>query len=53
MLHLILPILFGALFLIWFFYRVFVKGDIKKQKNSLYFGLFFLALWALIYYLIW
>lgn len=47
-----LPIAFAALFILWILFRLFVKRDLKKQLNTVYFGLFFGLVWAVIYFFI-
>jgi len=37
-------------FIGWILYRLFIKKDLSKNLNNLYFGLFFIAIW-LSYYL--
>ncbi|HMK05927.1 MAG TPA: hypothetical protein VK476_00245 [Flavobacterium sp.] len=44
------PIIFLILFLGWIFYRVFIKKDMKKHFNDLYAGLFFVGIWACVYW---
>ena len=50
MLRLLIPIIFVVLFLGWFLYRLIIKKDIKQQLNTVYLGLFFIAIWALMYW---
>ncbi len=50
MLRLLMPIVFFVLFITWVLYRAFVKKDLKKQLNTVYFGLFFIGIWALMYW---
>ncbi len=45
-----IPIGILALFIIYILYLLIVKKDIKKFKEVLYPGLFFLAIWGIIYY---
>lgn len=40
----------GIAFIIWFFYRLLVKKDLRKHLNELFFGMFFLGFWVLIYW---
>ena len=49
MLRLYIPIALAVLFLAWILYRLLKKKDLKKQLNNLYVGLFFFAVWAVIY----
>jgi len=48
--RLIFPIAFTALFIIWIFYRLLIKRDLKQNLDNLYVGIFFIAIWGLIYY---
>jgi hypothetical protein len=41
-----------ALFAIWFLYRLIIKKDIKQQLNAVYLGLFFIAIWVAMYWLL-
>lgn len=36
-------------FLGWILYRLFIKKDLRKNLNNLYFGLFFVAIWVAYY----
>lgn len=45
-----LPIGLIAVFFVYIAYLLFVKKDIKKFKTVFYPGMFFIALWAIIYY---
>lgn len=45
----VLPILL-ALFLGWILYRAFVKKDLRSHLNEVYVGLFFVAVWAVVYW---
>lgn len=49
--RMIMPLLLSLLFLVWCVYHLFIKKDFQAQKNNFYFGLFFMAVWAIIYYL--
>ncbi len=50
MLYPLLPIGLIAVFIVYIAYLLFVKKDIKKFKTVLYPGIFFIALWGIIYY---
>lgn len=39
-----------AVFIIYVVYLAFVKKDLGKLKSAIFPGLFFLAIWAIIYY---
>lgn len=52
MYRLVFPIVFAVLFIGWLLYRLLIKKDIKKQMNTVYLGLFFFAIWAILYFLI-
>lgn len=52
MLRLLTPIIFGVYFVGWFSYRAFVTKDIRSHLNELGFAVFFLAVWLLIYWVI-
>ena len=52
MLRLFIPLIFIALFALWFLYRLIIKKDVKQQLNTVYLGLFFTAIWAAMYWLI-
>ncbi|MDB5152688.1 MAG: hypothetical protein JWR54_1439 [Mucilaginibacter sp.] len=43
------PIIFAIIFLGWVLYRDFIRKDIKKYKNEIFAGCFFIAIWAVIY----
>lgn len=46
----IIPIVLIAVFIVYVLYLFIIKKDIKKLKTVLYPGLFFIAVWAVIYY---
>lgn len=52
MLRLIIPIVFIILFMGWFLFRLIVKKDLKKNLNTVYLGFFFIAIWAVMYWLL-
>jgi len=43
------PIVFAALFLGWLLYRIFIAKDVKKYKNEVFGGFFFIVVWLVIY----
>ncbi len=45
------PIL-GIVFVMWILYRALIKKDLKQHLNDLYVGLFFILIWAILFYLI-
>ena len=45
-----IPIGLISIFILVILYLVIIKKDIKQLKNVLYPGLFFIAIWAVIYY---
>ena len=45
-----IPIVLMAVFILYVLYLVLVKKDIKKTKMVLVPGVFFIAIWAIIYY---
>lgn len=49
MLRVYLPVAFIVLFAGWVLYRLLIKKDLRQNLNSLYAGLFFIALWGLVY----
>ena len=48
MLRIYLPIAFAVLFILWVLFRLIVKRDLKKHLNTVYLGLFFGVVWAVI-----
>jgi beta-lactamase class A len=52
MLRIYLPIAFAALFILWILFRLIVKRDLKKHLNTVYLGLFFGVVWAVIYFFV-
>jgi len=48
-----MPIVLAILFVTWALYRLFIKKDLLKNKDNLYAGVFFIAVWVIIYYFIW
>ena len=45
-----IPIGLIAVFIVYILYLLFIKKDMKKLKIALYPGLFFIAVWAVVYY---
>lgn len=45
-----MPIVFLAVFIGWILYRLLIKKDLKENLNSLYVGLSFVGVWAMIYF---
>jgi hypothetical protein len=52
MLRIFLPLIFLILFFGWMAYRMFIKKDLKQQRESVLIGFSFLAVWVLIYFFI-
>jgi beta-lactamase class A len=52
MLKIYLPFAFAALFILWVLFRLIIKRDLKKHMNTVYLGLFFGVVWAVIYFFI-
>jgi hypothetical protein len=52
MLHLTIPIALLIVFLGWPAYHLFIKKDFKPQLNNFSLGVFFFAVWGLIYFLL-
>lgn len=46
-----MPIALFVAFLGWILYRLFIKKDLKQNLSSLYLGLFFTAIWIVLYYI--
>jgi high-affinity Fe2+/Pb2+ permease len=42
----------AIVFIGWIFYRLLIKKDLSENLNSLYLGLFFIAIWVLFYFLL-
>ncbi len=47
-----IPIGLIAVFIVYVLYLLFFKKDMKRLKAVLYPGLFFIAIWVVIYYFI-
>lgn len=45
-----IPIALLVVFLCWVLYRLIVKKDLRQHMNTVYFGMFFAAIWAVIYF---
>lgn len=43
------PLILSVIFFGWVLYRAFIKKDIKKHKDEVFGGFFFMAVWALLY----
>jgi beta-lactamase class A len=52
MLRIYLPVTFAVLFILWVLFRLIVKRDLKKHLNTVYLGLFFGVVWAVIYFFV-
>ncbi|GMV78696.1 MAG: hypothetical protein AMXMBFR79_18260 [Chitinophagaceae bacterium] len=50
MLRIYMSFIFLIALIGWILYRLFIKKDLKKNINTLYVGLVFIGVWALIYY---
>lgn len=50
--RIIIPLVFIALFLVYIVYLILSKKDVKTIQKVLYPGLFFIAVWAVIFFLI-
>lgn len=50
MFRIIAPILYITLFIGWTLYRLIIKKDLKQNLDNFYLGLFFIAVWALIFF---
>jgi hypothetical protein len=47
-----MPLVFIFIFFGWALFRLFIKRDLKKNKDTLFIGFFFLAIWAVFYFLV-
>ena len=52
MLRLLLPIAVLIALFGWVLFRLLIKKDLKKNLNSLFFVVFFAAVWLLLYFFI-
>lgn len=50
--RLFFPLVFVLLFLTWILYRLILKRDLLEHKHTLGLGLFFICVWAALYFLI-
>lgn len=50
MFRIYIPVALLVFFLGWALYRLVVKKDLRKNLNTVYFGLFFVAIWSVIYF---
>ena len=41
---------FVVVFLGWVLYRLLIKRDLRKNLQGLYLGLFFIAVWVVLYF---
>jgi FtsH-binding integral membrane protein len=48
-----IPLVMIAVFVIYLLYLIVTKKESKQIKNVLYPGLFFIAVWGIIYFVIW
>lgn len=48
-----IPIVLIAIFIAYALFLLLVKKDIKKLKTFILPGLFFMAVWGVIYYFLW
>lgn len=51
-LKIIMPIAFLLLFTGWILFRLVIKKDLRANLNDLYIGLFFVVVWALLYFFV-
>lgn len=49
MFRIYLPLVLITLFIGWVLYRLLIKRDLKQQLNTVYLGVFFIAVWGVIY----
>jgi FtsH-binding integral membrane protein len=47
-----IPIGLIIVFIVYVLYLLLIKKDLKKLKTVLYPGLFFIAIWAVIYFIL-
>lgn len=52
MLRIFAPLIFIVLYVAWILYRLIIKKDLKQNLNIIYLGLFFIGIWAILYWLI-
>jgi len=48
--RLLIGFVLDIVFAVWVLYHLLLKQDLKQHLTELYAGLFFLAIWALIYW---
>jgi len=48
----LMPFVFIPVLIIWFFYRLLIKKDIRNHKYEVVFGGIFIVLWVILYFLI-
>lgn len=51
--RLVTPLIFIVLFVGWMLYRALIKRDLRQHKNDVLLGLFFMAVWAALYFMLW
>ena len=49
MFRLYIPIAFLVIFIAWLLYSWLIKKDLRKNLNTVFLGLFFIGIWAVIY----
>lgn len=49
-LRIYIPLALIALFILWALYRLLIKKDLRNNMPTVYTGLFFIAVWAAIYF---
>jgi FtsH-binding integral membrane protein len=47
-----IPIGLIAVFIVYVVYLLLIKKDLKQLRSVIYPGLFFIAIWAVIYYIL-
>ena len=49
MFRLYIPFALALVFIGWVLFRLLIKKDLKQNLNSVYLGLFFMSIWAIMY----
>lgn len=49
MLRIFLPLAFAIVFVLYVLFHLFIRKDLRKQRQNIYAGITFIAIWALIY----
>lgn len=49
--RILMPIGLVIVFAGWILYRWLIKKDIRKHTNNVFAGLFFIAVWAILYFI--